>query len=181
MAPWITLELPGPRDGAMPAIILPPKFLPLLAAFEPSFCAPNYRNFSVQVAGWIHRLGRHTITAVASAAGAVCRHHISVFHRFFGRARWNLDASAGGLHAGARLDPGRSARVRVGRRHPSGAPGARHKRAGGSDNGLGERLCRNLPATQRQRAIYSTKAARKGRPLTWAGFAEPNVHADARG
>src|SRR5688500_14554724 len=92
MAPWITLELPDPRDGAMPAIILPPKFLPLLAAFEPSFCAANYRNFSVQVAGWIHRLGRHTITAVASAAGAVCRHHVSVFHRFFERARWNLDA-----------------------------------------------------------------------------------------
>jgi hypothetical protein len=76
----------------MPAVILSPTFLPLLAAFEPCFRAPTYRNFAVLVAGWIHCLGRRTITAVASAAGAVGSRHISVFHRFFGRARWNLDA-----------------------------------------------------------------------------------------
>jgi hypothetical protein len=76
----------------MPAVILPPTFLPLLAAFEPCFRAPTYRNFAVLVAGWIHCLGRRTITAVALAAGAVGSRHISVFHRFFGRARWSLDA-----------------------------------------------------------------------------------------
>ncbi|HEX2183950.1 MAG TPA: transposase [Chloroflexota bacterium] len=76
----------------MPAVILPPTFLPLLAAFEPCFHAPSYRNFAVLVAGWIHCLGRRTITAVAVAAGAVGSRHISVFHRFFGRARWSLDA-----------------------------------------------------------------------------------------
>ncbi len=76
----------------MPAVILPPTFLPLLAAFEPCFGAPSYRNFAVLVAGWIHCLGRRTITAVVLAAGAVGSRHLSVFHRFFGRARWSLDA-----------------------------------------------------------------------------------------
>jgi hypothetical protein len=36
--------------------------------------------------------GRHTVTEVALASGAVGQRHISVFHRFFGRACWTLDA-----------------------------------------------------------------------------------------
>jgi hypothetical protein len=76
----------------MPEIILPNTFLPLLAAFEPCFHAPTYRNFSLLVAGWIHCPGRRTVTGLALAAGAVGTRHISVFHRFFARARWSLDA-----------------------------------------------------------------------------------------
>jgi hypothetical protein len=76
----------------MPAGILPDTFLLLLGAFEPCFSAPTYRNFGRLVAGWIHCLGRRTITAVTLAAGAVGHRHISTFHRFFGRARWSLDA-----------------------------------------------------------------------------------------
>jgi hypothetical protein len=45
----------------------------------------------VLVAGWVHCLGRHTVTAVVLAAGAVGERHVSVFHRFFGRAQWSLD------------------------------------------------------------------------------------------
>jgi hypothetical protein len=44
------------------------------------------------VLGWVCCLGRHTITGVAIAAGAVDVRHISVFHRFFARAQWRLDA-----------------------------------------------------------------------------------------
>ncbi len=73
-------------------VIVPDTFVPLLAAFQPCFAAPSYRNFGLLVSGWIHCLGRRTITGVALAAGAVGRRHISVFHRFFGRARWSLDA-----------------------------------------------------------------------------------------
>ena len=75
----------------MPEGSVPPPFLALLAAFEPCFHAPSYRNFCPPAVGWVHRLGRRTITAVALAAGAVGERHISVFHRFFARAEWVLD------------------------------------------------------------------------------------------
>lgn len=72
--------------------ILPHSFVLLLGAFQPCFTAPTFRNFQALVAGWIHCRGRHTITAVALAAGAGEGPHISVFHRFFSRAQWSLDA-----------------------------------------------------------------------------------------
>jgi hypothetical protein len=76
----------------MPEVIVPSTMVGLLAAFEPCFSAPSYRTFSLLVAGWIHCLGRRTVTAVAVASGGVDRRHISAFHRFFSRARWSLDA-----------------------------------------------------------------------------------------
>src|SRR5688500_8710753 len=75
----------------MSEIILPSTLVGLLVAFEPCFTAPSYRTFRLLVAGWIHCLGRRTVTAVAVASGGVDQHHISVFHRFFSRARWSLD------------------------------------------------------------------------------------------
>jgi hypothetical protein len=76
----------------MPPLIVPESFVPLLAAFRPCFSAPTYRNYCLLVAGWIHCQGRRTITAAVVAAGAVGTRHISVFHRFVGRAKWSLDA-----------------------------------------------------------------------------------------
>jgi hypothetical protein len=76
----------------MPEIILPSPMVGLLAAFEPCFHAPSYRIFRLVLAGWMHCLGRRTITAVALASGGVGQRHISVFHRFFTRAQWSLDA-----------------------------------------------------------------------------------------
>jgi hypothetical protein len=76
----------------MPALILPDTFLALLTAFTPCFHAPSAAKFTVLVAGWVHCLGRHTITAVVLAAGAMDTAHISTFHRFFARAQWRLDA-----------------------------------------------------------------------------------------
>ena len=72
--------------------ILPESFRSLLSAFLPCFTAPSHRNFVALVAGWVHCLGRRTVTAVALASGALGARHISVFHRFFGRSRWALDA-----------------------------------------------------------------------------------------
>src|SRR5215208_7986551 len=92
MASSKTLEVSRTREGAMPEVILPKAFVDLLAAFEPCFHAPTYRVFQVVLAGWIHCLGRRTITAVALASGGVGGRHISVFHRFFTRAPWSLDA-----------------------------------------------------------------------------------------
>src|SRR5687767_15262226 len=92
MAPSKTLEVSPAREGAMPEVILPSPFVGLLVAFEPCFSAPSYRTFRLLMAGWILCLGRRTITAVAVASGGVERCHISVFHRFFTRATWSLDA-----------------------------------------------------------------------------------------
>jgi hypothetical protein len=75
----------------MPTLILPDTFLALLTPFASCFHAPSAANFRVLVAGWIHCLGRHTVTAVVLAAGAVGERHVSVFHRFFARAQWSLD------------------------------------------------------------------------------------------
>src|SRR5687768_18529786 len=72
--------------------MLPSTLVGLLVAFEPCFTAPSARTFRLLVAGWIHCLGRRTITRVAVASGGVDQHHISVFHRFFSRARWSPDA-----------------------------------------------------------------------------------------
>jgi hypothetical protein len=76
----------------MPTVILPNSFLRLLRAFAPCFHAPSHQNFVTLVAGWIHCLGRRTVTAVILAAGAADGRHISVYHRFFSRGRWSLDA-----------------------------------------------------------------------------------------
>jgi len=76
----------------MSEMMVPSSMVVLLAAFEPCFHAPSYRTFSLLVAGWIHCQGRRTVTAVAVASGGVERCHISVFHRFFSRATWSLDA-----------------------------------------------------------------------------------------
>lgn len=73
-------------------LILPETFVPLLAAFQPCFTAPSYRTFCVLVGGWVQCQGRRTVTGVVIAAGAVGSRHLSVFHRFFARARWSLDA-----------------------------------------------------------------------------------------
>jgi DDE superfamily endonuclease len=75
----------------MHPLILPETMLALLTAFEGCFHAPSYRNFVTIIAGWVHCLGRRTVTAVVVAAGAAGIRHISVYHRFFARAQWVLD------------------------------------------------------------------------------------------
>ncbi len=93
MAPPGTLGVQATRTGeAMPPLIVPETLLPLLAAFAPCFTAPSYRTFCLLVSGWLHCRGRHTVTGLVIAAGAVGSRHISVFHRFFARAPWSLDA-----------------------------------------------------------------------------------------
>lgn len=76
----------------MPPLMLPETFMPIAAAFASCFTAPTYRLFCSLVAGWVQCPGRHTVTAVVMAAGAVGWWHISAFHRFFNRAPWDLDA-----------------------------------------------------------------------------------------
>jgi len=76
----------------MPPLMVPESFALVLAACAPCFTAPTYRSFCYLVAGWVHCVGRHTVTAVALAAGVVGWRHISAYHRFFSRATWDPDA-----------------------------------------------------------------------------------------
>ena len=78
----------------MPPLIVPETFALVLATCAGCFTAPTYRVFCQLVAGWLHCPGRHTVTGVALAAGAgvLGWRHVSAFHRFFGRARWEPDA-----------------------------------------------------------------------------------------
>ncbi|MGH7193657.1 MAG: transposase, partial [Candidatus Saccharimonadales bacterium] len=72
-------------------LVLPDSFWPFLLACQSCFGAPSFRNFCAIVTGWVHCLGRHTVTAVALASGGLNRRHISTFHRFFAQAHWALD------------------------------------------------------------------------------------------
>ena len=72
--------------------IIPETFAGVLAAYATCFQARSYPTFQWLVLGWVQCLERRTLTAVALASGAVGARHISVFHRFFARAEWSLDA-----------------------------------------------------------------------------------------
>jgi hypothetical protein len=72
--------------------MIPETFACVLAAYAACFQARSYPTFQWLVLGWVQCLERRTLTAVALASGAVGVRHISVFHRFFARAQWSLDA-----------------------------------------------------------------------------------------
>jgi hypothetical protein len=76
----------------MSELILPPTLAVLLTAFTSCFQARSSLTFQWLVLGWVQCQGRRTLTEVALASGAVGERHISVFHRFFSRASWTLDA-----------------------------------------------------------------------------------------
>jgi hypothetical protein len=73
-------------------IMIPEPFASVLAAYAVCFQARSYPTFQWLVLGWVRCLERHTLTAVALASGGLGPRHISVFHRFFARAPWSLDA-----------------------------------------------------------------------------------------
>ena len=81
----------------MSELIVPPTLAVLLTAFTSCFQERSYLTFQWLVLGWVECQGRHTITTVALASGALRQRHISVFHRFFSRASWSLDALGHGL------------------------------------------------------------------------------------
>jgi hypothetical protein len=76
----------------MSDLILPTTLATLLAACTSCFQARSALTFHWLVLGWVQCQGRRTLTEVALASGALGQRHISVFHRFFSRASWSLDA-----------------------------------------------------------------------------------------
>ena len=67
-------------------------FRDLVLSLSPLFTAPSFANLRTILAGWVFCMGRHTVTNLIVAAGAVGEKHFSVYHRFFSRANWGLDA-----------------------------------------------------------------------------------------
>src|SRR5438128_7000352 len=76
----------------MSDLMLPPTWAVVLTAFTSCFQARSYLTFQWLSLGWGQCQGRRTLTEVALASGAVGERHISVFHRFFSRTCWKLDA-----------------------------------------------------------------------------------------
>jgi hypothetical protein len=72
--------------------LLAPSVVPLVAEFSLCFTRPTFETFQHIVAGWILCLGRHTVTGVLLAAGAVGKKHHTSFHRFFRSAAWEVEA-----------------------------------------------------------------------------------------
>jgi hypothetical protein len=66
----------------------------LLGVFAACLTHPSFVTFQHLVAGWILCTGRHTVTQVVVAAGAMGAKHYSSFGRFFRQASWTMDALA---------------------------------------------------------------------------------------
>jgi hypothetical protein len=64
----------------------------MLVALAECFTAPSFVTFRHIIAGWILCVGKHTVTGVLRASGAVGQKHHTSFHRFFRSAAWDLDA-----------------------------------------------------------------------------------------
>jgi len=74
----------------MPDLLMQ-SFAPLLLAFQPCFTQPSFRSFWALVCAWILCSGRRSLTRVMQAAQLSQFKHYCSFHRFFSKARWNLD------------------------------------------------------------------------------------------
>jgi hypothetical protein len=75
----------------VPNPILAPSFAPLVALFADCFTAPSFITFQHLLGGWVLCLGRHTVTGVLHASGAVGQKHHTSFHRFFRAAAWSAE------------------------------------------------------------------------------------------
>ncbi len=67
-------------------------FAELALSLVSVFTQPSLASFLTLITGWVFCLGRHTVTGLIVAAGAIEQKHFSSFHRFFSRAVWNLDS-----------------------------------------------------------------------------------------
>ena len=71
--------------------VLPSSLSSILSLLRPAFTAPSFEIFEALVAGFIGRVGEHTVTGMWQAARLAGRLHHSRAHDFFARARWSAD------------------------------------------------------------------------------------------
>lgn len=72
---------------------VPQSLRDLVENFRGCFTKPGFESFVALITGWIVCQGRHSISRVIQAAGAVSigKHH-STFYRFLSHGRWGIDA-----------------------------------------------------------------------------------------
>jgi len=73
----------------MPA--LPSSLSSILSLLRPAFTAPSFEIFQALVAGFLGRVGEHTVTGMWQAARLAGRLHHSRGHDFFARTAWSAD------------------------------------------------------------------------------------------
>jgi hypothetical protein len=73
----------------MPA--LPSSLAAITSLLRPAFTAPTFQTFEALVAGFIGRVGEHTVTGMWQAARLAGRLHHSRAHDFFARSKWSCD------------------------------------------------------------------------------------------
>lgn len=73
----------------MPA--LPSSLSAILSLLRPAFTAPTFQTFEALFAGFIGRIGEHTVTGMWQAARLAGKLHHSRAHDFFARAVWCPD------------------------------------------------------------------------------------------
>ena len=73
----------------MPA--LPSSLSAIASLLRPAFTAPTFQIFEALLAGFVGRVGEHTVTGMWQAARLAGRLHHSRAHDFFARASWSGD------------------------------------------------------------------------------------------
>lgn len=66
-------------------------FFSVLLLCRDCFTTPTFNNFCLLVCGWIMTPGHWAVTACLVVTGISGQIHHSQFHRFFSRAKWNVD------------------------------------------------------------------------------------------
>jgi DDE superfamily endonuclease len=78
------------RPALLPSLLVE-SFASLLLAFQSCFTQPSFCSFAGLVCAWILCSGRRSLTRVIQSAQLSQFKHYCSFHRFFSKARWNLD------------------------------------------------------------------------------------------
>lgn len=79
------------QESAVPALILPRSFAPMLQRLSSVFTEDSFDNFCVLTAGFLHALGAPKLTDALRAAGNTAVKQYCAYYRFFSRARWCQD------------------------------------------------------------------------------------------
>ena len=66
-------------------------FAPFLLALQPCFTRPSFSSFWALACAWILCSGRRSLTHIIQSSQLTRFKHFCSFHRFFSRARWDLD------------------------------------------------------------------------------------------